>query len=232
MRIINLIFLLCLGTTISAQDAKADFKKINQVYFDTEKISMDVSYDLFFDGEAKPSDHETGAFKRNVGSYYVKQSNNEMVINEKFMLVVDNDNKTIVLDKNKANMNSINPLNMNIDSLFYFYSKVDFYKSGKNKELNAYTFTLKQGPFLKIDVVFDPVTFLVKEITNTYREKMDDANDTKRNAKLKTTFLNINTKPNFKNEFNEARFVTTSKQVIKTTEPYSNYKLLTNLKKL
>ncbi len=154
-----------------------------------------------------------------------------MLITGQHILVIDNETKTLIVDKAKENINPINPLQVDLDSIFTLYQKIEFYKTGPNNASHAYRFTLKNGPYTTIDVVFNPSTYFVVEITNTYREKMNDANNTLRKAALKTSFTNINTKPAYANDFNETKYIINKNNSIALAASYAKYKLLTNLKK-
>ncbi len=214
------------------QNPKIDFKNINAAFGKLENFKINLKYELFFDNESKPYETEDGVYKRKKNSYYMKQSDNEMLINEKYSLVIDNSNKVIILEKTPKKAKILNPLKMDIDSIFHFYEKVTFYRTGANKELSAYSFVLKQGQYSVIDIVFDPVTYNVKEITNVYREKISDNNDVYRIAKLKTVFADIVLSESMNDDFKETKYVLNEKGKIKITKPFTGYKLLTNLKKL
>jgi hypothetical protein len=224
-----LILLTALGP---AQDAKADFKKINWNYYEAKQLTMDVNYDLFFDNDAKASDSESGVYKRNKDNYYVKQGGNEVLITDKHILVVDHGAKTMIVDNSKGKINPINPLKVDLDSIFHFYEKVEFYKTGAANELSAYRFHFKRGLYQYTEVVFDAATFYVKEIVNVYREKMPDASNINRKARLRISFANINPDPKFTTEFKESNYVSSRGGKIIPLSRYANYKLLTNLKKL
>lgn len=225
-----LLFLLC--SKLVGQNPKEDFKKINKNYSEMKKVSFNVRYELFFDNSKSASDKQESLYKRNHDNYLVKNEDNEVLINGKYIIVIDKESKVVIVDISKFNNNPLNPLNLDIDSIFHFYEKVVFYKTGVSNELNAYTFHLKDGPYTTIDIVFDPNTFLIKEMINVYREKMPDENDVERKAKLKTTFYNVNVNPVSKDDFDESKYLIYKNKKIILTTAYSTYKLLTNLKKL
>ena len=230
MKTLVLIVILLSGVVL-AQDPKMDFKTINKTYAEATKLSMQLKYELFFDSDTKPSDVEYGVYKRDQNNFYVKQTDREMLITGQHILVIDNETKTLIVDKAKENINPINPLQVDLDSIFTLYQKVEFYKTGSNNGLHAYRFTLKNGPYTAIDVVFNPSTYFVVEITNTYREKMNDANNIARKASLKTSFTNVNSKPVFTSDFNETKYIVNKNNSIALAASYAKYKLLTNLKK-
>lgn len=212
-----------------AQDARADFKKINAAYSNATSLSMQVSYALFFDHEQKPGDTENGLYKKDGLQYYVRQADKEILVNASHVVLIDRDTKTMVLDKAGSSTSKPDPLQLDPDSLFRNYEKVEFYKTGAG---HAYHFVLKAGPYSSIDVVFDPASFFVKEIVSVYREPMPDAKEVRRKVTLKTRFSNITTKPVFTKEFSTATYVSSHKNGLRPAAAYSGYKLLTNLKKL
>jgi hypothetical protein len=215
-----------------AQDAKADFKKINAMYYAVTQMQLHFKHELYFDDATKPKEVENGVYKRGSGSYYLKQSGSEVVLTKNHVLVIDNDQHTMILDKTNPKTKILNPLNVNLDSLFKIYSSVKFYKTGSANQWHAYSFTLKEGMYSSIDIVFDPVTYRVKEISNVYRDKMPDENEVMHVATLKTVFVSFDTAPVPASDFNISNYVVVSDKKLKPISKYNKYKLLTNLKTL
>ena len=229
----TLVSLLLLNVaTLCSQNIKQDLAQINENYSALEKMSMHVTYELYFDNDKASSEQENGLYKRDKNRYFLKQAGNELLITENHMIVVDHESKTIIVELSQNKVNPLDPLSLNLDSILNFYETTTFYKTGKDNELSAYTFKLKRGPYSSIDIVFDPKKMLVREIINTYREKMPDDKDQLRTTRLKTVFSNYKTDPFYLNDFNESKYVVTSKNRIMPTRKYSTYKLLTNLKTL
>ncbi len=230
-KILIAIFLLA-GYLVPAQDAKTDFEKINRMYYQSEQLRMDVRYDLFFDNEVKPADSESGVYKRNKNEYYLKQAGNEMLVTGEHLIAVDHSSKVMIVETAKGHVNPANPLKMDLDSLLRFYEKIEFYKTGARQELSAYRFSFKNGLYQSIEVVFDPATFYVKEIISLYREKMPDAANVNRKARLRMSFSGMGTTSVFDNDFKPSHYVTAGKNKLVPAAAYTNYKLLTNLKQL
>lgn len=229
----QLVILLLLNTCIlRAQDVKADFKKINETYFALEEMNMRVSYELFFDDNRTHSDKEDGLYRRDKSQYYVKQAGNEMLITDKHMIMIDNEAKTVVVDLVNGRTTAVPLLSADLDSILRFYDKIEFYKTGANNALSAYTFTLKKGPYSSVSVVFDPATWLIKEIVNTYREKMPDQENKMRTARLKTSFTPMQASTMHPDEFNISNYIISMNNKLALTKKYKSYKLLTNLKTL
>jgi hypothetical protein len=213
----------------NGQDVKADFKKINGHYYNTGKLAMDVTYELYLDSSPKASEIEKGTYKRSGNDYYLKQSDQEVMINEKYVIVADAENKVIAVDRFDKNTSNIDPMKLPLDSLFRIYSKIEFYKTGKNGELNAYHFEIKNGMYSSVDVIFNPKTFFVEEIVNVYREKVPDENNILHKAVLKTSFTNINASPAFKNDFSEYRYLEKKNGKWALNNNYKTYKLINHL---
>lgn len=229
MKRIVYIFLFTYSCSVLAQDAKVDFKKINEMYYNTNELMMDIKYELYLDNASTPHETETGRYKKQKNSYALKQTDQEVVVNEKYILVIDGENKVIAIDRVGKNSQVLNPLKMNIDSLFILYSKVQFYKAGKNGESNAYHFELKDGIYSSVDIIFNPKTYFVEQIINVFRNKIPDENNIDRKAIFKTIFYNINTKPNFKNDFSEKMCLKENNGKWTLTDSYKNYKLINHI---
>lgn len=225
-------FLFAFAFNSIAQDAKADFKKLNATFFELKNMEISFRHELFFDALPQPAEAEQGIYKRFEGGYYLKQAGREVLLDKRYTLIVDHEERSVLLDKPNAGVSVLNPLRVNMDSLFRFYESVKFYKTGSTQQWHAYAFVLKNGPFERIDVVFDPLTWLVKEIVQVYREKMPDERDALRKTTLKIVFdspVKRNSRPE---ELMISHYVQDTPKGIAPVKAYSKYKLLTNLKTL
>lgn len=226
---ITYIFFLFVHFAI-AQSAKQDFEKINDLYNSSKTFELDFKYELYFNDNQKASDTELGFYKRNNDVFLLQQSGNEILINKSHVLLIDNENKKMILDKLNNNKKMINPYKLDLDSIFKFYDKVNSYLKGEYK---VYVFDLKFGIYKQVEIVFNPTNYHLIEITNIYREEMPDENEKLGTAKLKMIFLKTNFKPGFNNSiFLLSTYIKDQKDKLITSDKYSKYTLLTKLKSL
>lgn len=224
-----IIFLIGYSCLVFGQDARADFKKINNVYNTTNVFAMDITYELFLDGSAIAHEVETGKYMKQYKNYYTLQANSEVIITDNFMYMIDKTAKIMAVDKKLDDKALADPLSLNLDSLFVLYSKIDEIRTNL-PDIRAYRFYIKEGPYSICDVYFNAKTFFVTEIKNVFRDKIADEDDKERSAVLRTTFTNIRTgtisEPSV---FNDSRYLKKVKEKYVLTENYRSYKFINHL---
>ena len=171
----RVLILICFGCSVllKAQDAKTDFKKINEVYNKTNALVMDIKYELFLDGSSTPYETETGKYLKQKNNYYTLQANSEVIITDTYMFLIDKNAKILAVDKKIDDKKIANPLSINLDSLFILYSKIEPMIENA-KGIKGYRFYIKQGPYSMCDVYYDAKTNFVTEIRNVLRQKVED----------------------------------------------------------
>ena len=58
---------------LNGQDAKVDFKKINETYNTTETFSMSIKYELYLDGSTRAHETEYGKYMKYKKMYFTSQ---------------------------------------------------------------------------------------------------------------------------------------------------------------
>lgn len=227
---LNLIIILCtLSHVFLAQsEVKDDFKMINEYYNNSKNISMDIKYELFYDGSSKPTDVQNGKYVKSSHKFYMQQGMGIMVITDKHMLVVDHEKKIVILDKKIDEKKLENPLSLNLDSLYTKYSKIEKIDT-KNPKTKAYRFYITQGPYSVCDVYYDVQNKYVTEIINVFRYKQLDENEKLRLTVLKTSFMNYGALTHIDNLFKEANYFLESGKKIELNKLYKTYQLINHL---
>lgn len=219
---------LCIHGLIKGQDARADFKKINEAYNNTKALSMDIRYELFFDGSAKPYETETGRYVKLGDKYLTRQGSSELVINSEHMIVVDKDEKVLAVDK-KIDIKRIeNPLSLNLDSLFALYSKIEEIKTTA-PGIKGYRFYVKQGPYSVCEVLYNSSTYFVTEIKNVFRSKLPDEQEQERSAVMKTTFYNVGTQAPDESLFSDSRYIVKGSKGYMPGSAYKSFTFINHL---
>lgn len=214
---------------LNAQDARAEFKMINETFAKTSALAMDIRYELFLDGAAKPEETENGRYIRQGKKYYSMQANNEVVITNEFMYIIDHDQKVLGADRKIDEKKIINPLDANLDSLYMLYSKIETIPPRTPGE-KAYRFYIKEGPYSICEVYFDAAKHFVTEIKNVFRQKISDGNDKLRSAVLRTTFFNITTQPDHMLPvFDDKKYLKKINNKYVPAEGYKAYRFINHL---
>jgi hypothetical protein len=214
---------------LNGQDAKVDFKKINETYNTTETFSMSIKYELYLDGSTRAHETEYGKYMKYKKMYFTSQANSELIITNDYMFIIDKNTKLLAIDKRVDDSKIVNPLSVNLDSLYLLYSKIENLKSSSNS-IRGYRFFIKEGPYSLCDVYFDTKTNFVTEIINVFRDKLADENNVKRQAVLKTTFYNISKKSSdYITVFDEKRYVEKNKEKFILSKNYKTFKFINHL---
>lgn len=226
---IVLYMFLLRSVVVSAQDVKEEFRKINETFAKTAALAMDIKYELFLDGAARPEEVESGRYIRSGKKYYSMQASNEIVITEEFMYVIDREQKVLGVDRKIDEKKIMNPLEINLDSLYMLYSKIETIEPRLKGE-RAYRFYIKEGPYSMCEVYFDASTYFVTEIKNVFRQKINDGNDKLRSAMLKTTFFNITAHPgNMLQVFDDKKYIKKINNKYIPAEGYKAYRFINHL---
>jgi hypothetical protein len=227
--IVLIVLSFCSACMPGQENARADFKKINETFAGTSLFSMDIKYELFLDGSSTAYETESGKYIKDHKKYYSMQSGNEIVITASCMYVIDKERKVLAADKKIDERKLEDPLSQNLDSLFVLYSKIEVINTG-SPSVKAYRFYIKEGPYSICEVYFNAKTNFVTEIRNVFRNKISDENDKERSAVLRTTFYNINLKPSLQNMFDDGKYIKKVNGAYVPGESYKSYRLINHLK--
>ena len=229
MKKLFLFFCINASLLLSGQDAKSDFKKINEVYNKTMALGMDITYELFLDNSSEPYETETGKYIRQNRKYYTLQAGSEVIMTDDLMVMIDKDSKILAVDHKVAEENIPDPLSQSLDSLFALYTKIEYMPAGPSG-IKGYRFYISEGPYSICEVWFDPKTNFVTQIKNVFREKITDGNDKLRSAVLKTTFRNTTTSVGaYSALFDEKKYIKKSLGKYVPAEAYKSYKFINHL---
>lgn len=158
-----LAVMYCLGQT-RAQDAAADFKKINQAYA-AKAIMADVTVKVFDSWTAtKASTEKKGQLKKWNGFHYYALGDMVTISAPSSYLAVDHAKKTIFLSsRTEAEAGfDLTSLDKQLPQLLKACKQVTYAKDGKN--MASYLLVYKGNGFEKIRISFDTRTFLLTRI--------------------------------------------------------------------
>lgn len=226
LNIIVLIFFAYLSSF--AQDARKDFNEINKMYNNTDKLAFDIKYELFFDNSKTPYQVETGKYIKEKANYYTKQAQRELIVTDELYIMVDKETKIVALDKQPEQFKIVNPLSLNLDSLYLLYSKIEVLPSS-NSNLKGYKFYIKEGPYSACEVMFNSKTNFVTEIKNIFRETLADENNKEHHSVLKTTFTQIAYSPEVNKVFDVNKYFSKVNRKYVLTPLYKSFKFINHL---
>jgi outer membrane lipoprotein-sorting protein len=228
VRSIITLLLFYYGSCI-AQDAKADFERINKRYDESRNIEMKVKYELYQDYTGKtPFQTMEGEVKR-AGDYMIfKLGPMEVIHNSRFEVIVDQDEKEIALLEHKTKLFDWNNklFLSRFDQTLKLYEKVDFH-SDKNSA--TYDLKPKSGGFSRIIIHFDKTNYTITGMVLYYRVAQilnEDGVGKKDTPRIEINYSDIKLNPGLKKEeFSENKYVALSGGKYVCTPSYQGYKL-------
>lgn len=204
--------------------------KINEAYSKFKDLSMNITYKVYLNQKTTvPYETQVGIFKQHGNLRYSKLSNIESIENKDYLLVVDNDDKRIVIS-NPVKFNPGKITMLNLDSAFRTCSTVVPFTSGA---LQGYQLVFKTdvvSAFDKIDLYFNKKTYIVEKLVFYYRQKMKLINDDKESAekpKMEILFSQFN----FQNItdvslFSESKYIEKKKGGYIPVNAYTSYNVI------
>ncbi|HSH64199.1 MAG TPA: hypothetical protein VLB84_00025 [Bacteroidia bacterium] len=248
---IGFLGLLLFSTMVKAQANLEDLEKINQTYKTSSGYHFDLRYSLFKDYQTAV---ETEGFNMSVSAnnkdYYCKRSDNEVLLNEHYALVVDHDNKVILIENARKNERKKNQKMewKELDTLLQKMSEVlkkDIDKIAGEQEIeaiqnkmseseNQYVFNYSTGEYTRVVLSYHPSTFHIKKVTMYYREKMQlKDGETRATPRIEITYVDTDLNPEFdKKLFSERKYVHVKKDgKLELTAALQNYKVINHLGK-
>jgi len=194
----------------SAQDFKKAVAEARTEYEKLDRLHAVVQVQAYEDESAKTSYYyQQGDIKRDHLNYCYTFGVNDMLMNDKYLIVVDKDAREISLskvDQEKTKQLIQDPIKSSFDSLSKYYEK-PVYK-GRFQNTDQYSIAPKQGYLTKLDIFFNVGTKLIQKILYHYQE----------GQLVAVEFLKMDTQPVFDQTiFNENRYVVFGKNGVPQT---------------
>lgn len=235
VRLVFVVLLLSINVFAgnpSIEKAKADFKKVNQVYLTTPSYSMDIQYQVY---DAKVGgnliENKPGTYYKSNGSSYTKMLNIETIVNSKTTIIANNDDRFLVITDTRKN--ELSPIQTNIDTMLKLCDEIKINDIGTTKRHYALSFG-DETEVAQIDLYINLTSYTIEKLVIFYNETLPlTQNDFY--AKEKKPRLEIIYK-SFKslsavNEalFAESTYLSTKGTTYKGNNKYSNYKIVNQL---
>lgn len=203
---------------LSAQDLKADIKESQHQYKDQDALSMKMNVTHLEDDKVK--EVRKVHLRRKGNNYLYTLDHITLLVNERCKLMIDEEQKYIVLEETdeQFSLDAWSP--PSVDSLLNHCSEVKF--EGISDQQKKYTlFLIDQEPIIRADIFMNASTLLTEKVIYYY-ERYEGQKDTK----VVLDFKEMNTKPNFDLQvFSEKQFLTKKGESLEPTAKYSTYQL-------
>src|SRR5688500_12276178 len=123
--ILHILICLTVSPALS-QDAKEDMRKMNASYLKHTDLSMGITYRVFANyKDETPIETSTGSYYQQGSNRYNRLNEIESVQNNECSLVIDNEEKVIVIG-NPVKVNAGKMGIMDLDTAFANYSSVKY----------------------------------------------------------------------------------------------------------
>lgn len=218
---IHLFLLALMGShslLADAQTLSADLEKVKKQFDSQQPFNATVEVKYYTkESDKTPSLYKKGLVKKwGAENYYSSFDNKEYLVNKKYTVLVDKNNKTIIVNTtspkqvNGSNELSIPEMSKKMEEKFSTKrivagELVTYYVTDKKAEALSYSITLeKNGTRLSKIVYYGGLTYQKTEIT--YKYPSDDIVFTK-------------------DDFSEARYVRKENNLFKPTSAFSDYQI-------
>ncbi|WMX17580.1 hypothetical protein [Aureispira sp. CCB-E] len=199
--IFSLFYLISIGG--QAQSIKEDFNKMLEAYKGVTNLYIEMENKVY---QGDDLQNESSSLIRKKGNNYLYNlSEHAMLINDKYVVLVDKRNYNIVFDKfTKERAEYLNNMQIPIrEDLLNLYPSVTY--MGITQNLKHYHLENDQEKIHKMDLFFDVSTGFVKRAVYYHNPKLIPGN-----MRSEIDLKVINTQPTFSEKtFSETQFFTT-----------------------
>ncbi|MBT1708768.1 hypothetical protein KK062_11060 [Fulvivirgaceae bacterium PWU5] len=206
---------------VGAQDLQAALSRLRQEYEQTDNFHIVMQVKVFDEvGAMKPYFSEQVNIRRSGLQYLYRFGNNEMLMNEKYIIMVDRGSKEIVCNKRsvkaeRETFKDLAKLNV-IDSVLRMYENPEYL--GKTEAgHDHYRVKQKKGEIRDIDLFIDAQTHLLSALHYQYRSKQH----------VTITFSRFDVRPVFEEStFSENQYVIRRQGKMGASPAFKNYTVL------
>lgn len=156
-----------------AQGFKECLESMQKTYSVIENVHIKMSIRIFEDDKSSaPYFNETADIKRQNKNYYYQLGSINMLMNTKYILMVDRSSQEIVCTRRSLRAEeqmAQDPFKINLDSILSFYGTPDYL--GKTSDGTHYRLFQKTGSIRQFDFFIDEERKIVNKIEYRYEDK-------------------------------------------------------------
>jgi hypothetical protein len=217
--IVFLVLVLAAFTSmLPAQDFKQALLNMQKEYGAVGRMHIIMAIKAFEKkSSAVPFYNQKAEIKKDDQNFFYQFGNNDMLLNQKYLLMIDHSAKQIICNKNnlKAMGGFNDPFKMNIDSLLAAYGKSSY--QGKKGDLEHYRIVHSKGAIKQTDMYFAAQTNLLRKIEYSYES----------NQFVVIDFELFDKQPDFKPDtFDEVRYMAMVNGKLKPGQAYPRYEVI------
>jgi hypothetical protein len=215
-----------------SQNAKEEMKKMNEAYLKHVDLTMDIAYNVYANWtDASPIEKNSGFYMQHGTDRYNKLNRIESVQNKECALVIDNEEKMILVG-NPVKFDPAKITMLNLDTAFSKYASVTPIKvSAPQKGYKLIFKTSAASEYEAVDIYFNTKTYLMEKMVFYYRNKVQlqktNRDEAKEKPRLEIIFSKVSTAPNPDLKlYSEPRFIAKTTNSYRAVGTYSSYKLV------
>ncbi len=208
----------CISTSTEAQELKTLLAEMRKNFEKSNTLEVQMRIRVYDDGNTNPSMDQRAYVKRDDFNYAYTFGANEMLMNEKYIIMVDNSQRQIIYTprdvKDEEKMFDV-PYKIDIDSILSFYGKPE--QLEKQNDIVHYRVEQKKGAVRQVDLFIDLLKGHLSKMSYTYKEGQI--------VNIDFEIFDIN--PKFqKDVFSESRYFYFIKGKVEGATAFSSYKIV------
>ena len=220
LKIVLASSMLSIQATVYSQNFKDRLLAMQQEYTNMNNVHVVMNIQAFENELSTVSFYKESAVIKREGKNYLSQfSGMDMLMNDKYLLMVDRHSKQIICAKrdSKAEVKFFDPVKVNLDSILGFYGTPLLVQS--ENQVEQFRLDQKKGPIKVIDVYIDTNKNVLKRLDYRYED----------GQYVVIQFEVFDTAPVFGSaEFQESNYVVPEKGKLKPSSGYSNFNVVVN----
>lgn len=209
------IVLMALPLSSSGQDFKNTLEQMRSVYEQMNGLHIKMLVTAYEGKDNKGVIYQLKVDIKKKGNDYLYQyDNNTMLMNERYIIMVDGDSYEMICSRRNSSMSSgaTKLFNFDMDSILSFYEEPKYL--GRIEKVEYYQVDQKIGAVSQVDLAIDTQTKLIKNMAYQYRQ----------GPYVKIEFNLFDGSPSFRDDtFNEGRFISINNGKLIASETYQNY---------
>jgi hypothetical protein len=219
VRKIGLVLTILSPTSmVHSQDFKEALLKMQKEYAAAGRMHIIMSIKAFEKNSAiVPFYNKKAEIKKDDQNYFYQFGDNDMLLNQKYLVMIDHQAKQIVCNKNsmKAMKGFQDPIKMNLDSLITSFGKASY--QGKKGDMEHYQIIHRKGAIKQTDMYFVTQTNLIRKIEYRYEGSQF----------VVIEFELFDRQPHLEaNTFDEGRYLSWVNGKMKSSSSHSQYKVI------
>jgi outer membrane lipoprotein-sorting protein len=212
------IFLLLLCKIGAAQDLKNALLDMQKQYEGMSGLHIKMDVEVYENKVAKTPYFEMDVdIKKQGENYLYKYGSNDMLLNQKYLIMVDHQTKEIILnDRDRTSEEALKKnFQFNLDSIMIFYKDIQYV--GKQNAIQHYKLVQKKGMVRNIDMYINENTKLLSKMEYEYTNKQF----------VSITFKAFEKDPSFdEGLFSEKEYLLGSRNTFLPSQKYKGYEIL------